>query len=204
MNGGVGQRARAPSRSSAGSRARRRTSAAAARARALCCSRSCVLQLAVLLRRTPARRSSLSRLDTTSTTREASSTCTVGLPYSGAIFTAVCCWLVVAPPMRSGSRDAARSISLATNTISSSDGVMRPLRPMRSACSSIARLQDPVARHHHAEIDDLVAVAAEHDADDVLADVVHVALDRREHDLALCRRFGRSAGGHPRLAARPP
>ena len=39
-------------------------------------------------------------------------------------------------------------------------------------------------RRHHAEIDDLVIVAGEHDADDVLADVVHVALDGREHDRA--------------------
>ena len=39
-------------------------------------------------------------------------------------------------------------------------------------------------RRHHAEIDDLVVVAGEHDADDVLADVVHVALDGREHDRA--------------------
>ena len=42
-------------------------------------------------------------------------------------------------------------------------------------------------RHHDAEIDDLVIVALEHDADDVLADVVHVALDRRHHDLAVRR-----------------
>ena len=81
-----------------------------------------------------------------------------------------------------------RSISFATNTISSSDGVMRPLRPMRSAFSSSAVCENLVARHHHAEIDDLVAVAAEHDADDVLADVVDVALDRREDDLALATR----------------
>ena len=46
-------------------------------------------------------------------------------------------------------------------------------------------LQDLVGRHHHAEIDDLVAVAAEHDADDVLPDVVHVPFDRRQHNLAL-------------------
>ena len=46
-------------------------------------------------------------------------------------------------------------------------------------------VEDRVARHHHAEVDHLVVVAAEHDADDVLADVVDVALDRREHDLAL-------------------
>ena len=46
-------------------------------------------------------------------------------------------------------------------------------------------VQDPVGRRHHPEVDHLVAVAPEHDADDVLADVVHVALDRR-HDDASC------------------
>ena len=49
------------------------------------------------------------------------------------------------------------------------------------------RRQDLVGRHHHAEIDDVVAVAAEHDADDVLADVVYVALDGGEHDRPLGR-----------------
>ena len=38
--------------------------------------------------------------------------------------------------------------------------------------------------HHHAEVDHLVIVAAEHDADDVLADVVDVALDGGHQDLA--------------------
>ena len=47
------------------------------------------------------------------------------------------------------------------------------------------RLQDFLRRHHDAEIDHVVIVALEHDADDVLADVVHVALDGREHDLAV-------------------
>src|SRR5262249_59562695 len=40
--------------------------------------------------------------------------------------------------------------------------------------------------HHHAEIDDLVIIALENHADDVLADVVHVALDGGHHDLAIC------------------
>src|SRR3546814_15079827 len=39
-----------------------------------------------------------------------------------------------------------------------------------------------------AEVDDLEAVALEHDADDILADIVDVALDRRHHDLALALR----------------
>ena len=46
------------------------------------------------------------------------------------------------------------------------------------------RLQDPRRRHHDAEVDDLVVVAVEHDADNVLADVVDVALDGRDQDLA--------------------
>ena len=39
-------------------------------------------------------------------------------------------------------------------------------------------------RRHHAQIDHLIAVALQHHADDVLADVVHVALHRRHHDAA--------------------
>ena len=77
-----------------------------------------------------------------------------------------------------------RSISAATWHISSSDGVIRPDRPMMSAFSSRRGLQDLRRRHHHAEVDHLVVVALEHDADDVLADVVHVALHGRHHDLA--------------------
>jgi hypothetical protein len=40
-------------------------------------------------------------------------------------------------------------------------------------------------RHHHAEVDHLEVVAAEHHADDVLADVVHVTLDGGHDDLAV-------------------
>ena len=54
-------------------------------------------------------------------------------------------------------------------------------------------LQDLRRRHHDAEIDHLVIVALEHDADDVLADVVHVALHGRHHDLAVGRRSWRAA-----------
>src|SRR5882724_6357719 len=45
-------------------------------------------------------------------------------------------------------------------------------------------LDDFRGRHHHAEIDHLEIVTLQHDADDVLADVVDVALDGGEHDLA--------------------
>ncbi len=51
-------------------------------------------------------------------------------------------------------------------------------------------LQNLLRRHHDAEIDDVVIVALEHDADDVLADVVHVALDGGHHDLAVRRDVG--------------
>ena len=43
-------------------------------------------------------------------------------------------------------------------------------------------VQDAVCRDHDSEVDDLVPVAAEDDADDVLADVVDVALHGGEHD----------------------
>ena len=45
--------------------------------------------------------------------------------------------------------------------------------------------QDRWPGHHHAKIDHVVAIALEHHADDVLADVVNIALHRRHDDLAL-------------------
>ena len=87
----------------------------------------------------------------------------------------------------------ARCISPATVTISSSDGVIRPERPIMSALIVVRGFQDVLPRHHHAEVDDLEAVALQDDADDVLADVVNVALDGRHHDPALALgRAGRS------------
>ncbi len=52
------------------------------------------------------------------------------------------------------------------------------------------RLQNLLTGHHHAQIDDLVVVAAQHDADDVLADVVDVTLDGGHDDGAARGRFG--------------
>ena len=46
------------------------------------------------------------------------------------------------------------------------------------------RFEDLLAGDHHAEVDHLEVVAAEHDADDVLADVVDVALDGGQQHLA--------------------
>ena len=45
--------------------------------------------------------------------------------------------------------------------------------------------QDPGPRHHHAKVDHLEAVALQNDADDVLADIVNVALHGRHDDAAL-------------------
>ena len=61
-----------------------------------------LLQRSRLSTSSTTRRSASSRSETTPTTREASSTCTVGRLYSGAIRTAVCWRDVVAPPIRSG------------------------------------------------------------------------------------------------------
>ena len=46
-------------------------------------------------------------------------------------------------------------------------------------------VEDRLPRHHHAEVDHFEAVALQDDADDVLADVVNVALHGRHHDAAL-------------------
>ena len=52
------------------------------------------------------------------------------------------------------------------------------------------RLDQFLGRNLDAEIDDAVAVVAENDLDQVLADVVNVALDGRENNLALGRALG--------------
>ena len=50
-------------------------------------------------------------------------------------------------------------------------------------------VENALGRRHHAEVVDLEVVALQHHADDVLADVVDVALHRGEHDLAGAARF---------------
>ncbi len=59
---------------------------------------------------------------------------------------------------------------------------MSPDRPIDVGVVLARRREDLLRRHHDAEVDDVEVVALEHDADDVLADVVHVALDRRHDD----------------------
>ena len=70
-----------------------------------------------------------------------------------------------------------------------------------SAPSTLRLGEDVLARHHHAHVDDLEVVALEHDGDDVLADVVHVALDGGDDDLALG--LGLAAGRRPAPSSRP-
>ena len=61
--------------------------------------------------------------------------------------TAVCILDVVAPPMSSGTVRPVRSISLATVTISSSEGVIRPEQPRMSASFSLTASRMSRALH---------------------------------------------------------
>jgi hypothetical protein len=95
----------------------------------------------------------------------------------------VCSRLVVAPPISSGTSKPWRCISLGDV-----DHLVQRRRDQAGQADHVdvlaRRFEDLVGRHHHAQVDDLVVVALQHDADDVLADVVHVALDRGHQDLA--------------------
>jgi hypothetical protein len=117
----------------------------------------------------------------------------------GAILTAVCTLEVVAPPINSGMRIPWRCISEATKAISSSEGVMSPERPTRSTPSSFARSRIVAAGTITPRVDDLEAVTLEHHADDVLADVVHVALDVAS---STCGPRAAGSSGHPRRRGR--
>ena len=64
---------------------------------------------------------------------------------------------------------------------------------MMSTFSALAVSRILVGRDHDAEVDDLVVVAGEDHADDVLADVVDVALDGGHQDLAGGLAFARAA-----------
>ena len=121
----------------------------------------------------------------TGTERDASFTQTTGPSYFWSTLTAVWARDVVAPPISSGIVKPWRCISVATLTISSRLGVIRPGQPDRVGADLARGVEDLLRRHHHAEVDHLVVVALQHDADDVLADVVDVALHRRHHDRAV-------------------
>ena len=91
---------------------------------------------------------------------------------------------MVAPPISSGmleafalhlGRDMAHLIERRRDQAGQTDDVRLLLA---------RRFEDARGRHHDAEILDLVAVALQDHADDVLADVVDVALDRGHDDAA--------------------
>ena len=115
--------------------------------------------------------------------------------YCGSILTAVCVRDVVAPPMSSGSskpfalhlaRDVAHLLERRRD---------EPGQPDEVGVRLARRLEDPLDRDHDAEVDDLVVVAGQDDAHDVLADVVDVALDRGHDDPAVGpRRAGLALG----------
>ena len=78
-----------------------------------------------------------------------------------------------------------RCISAAKPTISSSDGRDEAREPDDVGVVLLGGVEDLLGRHHDAQVDDLVVVALQDDADDVLADVVDVALDGRHDDRAV-------------------
>ena len=52
--------------------------------------------------------------------------------------------------------------------------------------------QDSIAGHHHAKVDHLVVVASQHHADNVLADIMHIAFHGRRHQSPLGPQTARS------------
>ena len=66
--------------------------------------------------------------------------------------------------------------------IDSKATVSRPLRPEHLRLALAHRLDDLGDRHVHAQVDDVEAGDVEHRDDDVLADVVDVALHGAHHD----------------------
>ena len=61
----------------------------------------------------------------------------------------------------------------------------QPGQPDQVRAHLLGLVEDLLRRDHHAEVDHLVVVALQHHADDVLADVVDVALHRGHHDGAV-------------------
>ena len=58
----------------------------------------------------------------------------------------------------------------------------------------LSRLENILAGHHDAQVDDLVIIAPQNHSDDVLADVVDIALDGGHEHFALGSNF--AAAGH--------
>ena len=118
---------------------------------------------------------SLNRLPATVTLRDASSTCTTPLSYSGAIFTAVCIREVVAPPIIRGDSKLRLFISWATCTISSREGVINPLRPMISTFSFIAVSRILSAGHHHTKINNIITITTQHNTNNIFTNIMHIS-----------------------------
>src|SRR4029077_3578245 len=49
----------------------------------------------------------------------------------------------------------------------------------------LGAFEDLFAGDHHPQVDYLIVIAREHNADDILSNIVHVAFDRSEDDFAL-------------------
>jgi hypothetical protein len=78
----------------------------------------------------------------------------------------------------------------------------QPAQPDQSAFSAFARSRIFSHGDHHAHVDDLVVIAGQHHAHNVLADVVNIALHRRQHNLSL--RLHHLSGRNHRKPSPPP
>jgi hypothetical protein len=109
--------------------------------------------------------------------------------------------LVVAPPISSGiflTRNQSSRLHLGGDVLHFLEARRDQARQADDVGAFDACLgQDVLARHHDAHVDDFEVVALEHDGDDVLADVVHIALHGRDDDLALGPRFATGVDQRP-------
>jgi hypothetical protein len=101
----------------------------------------------------------------------------------------VCTRLQVAPPISSGVRLVAE-VLVALHLGGDVLHLLQAGRDQARQADDVRAFrlglgEDVPARHHHAHVDDLEVVALQDHRDDVLADVVHVALHGGDDDLAL-------------------
>ena len=61
----------------------------------------------------------------------------------------------------------------------------QPGEPNNFRTFAARRLQNLLAGHHHAKINDFKVIALQHDANNIFADVVHIAFHGRHDDLAI-------------------
>ena len=96
-------------------------------------------------------------------------------------------WLIAAPPTSTGKRSPRRYSSCTHSGICLDVLTSSADKSDRVGADFYRLLDDRVDRHLLAQVVHGVAVVAEDRVDQVLADVVHVAIHRRQHDLALGR-----------------